>query len=103
MKAINCYEKRIKTILNEAIAKSNKTKNEVETVNNIDLDQNNNNNKDLAKVKLNKNSIIKLAKLYLSLGHFYLLVYDYAKSLNSYQKFLTFKINKLQVNKNFIC
>ena len=38
-----------------------------------------------------------LAKLYLSLGHFYLLIYDYAKALHSYQKFLTFRINKLKV------
>lgn len=42
---------------------------------------------------------LHLAKLYLSLGHFYLLIYDYAKALSSYQKFLTFKINKLKVTK----
>lgn len=38
-----------------------------------------------------------MAKLYLSLGHFYLLVYDYNKSLKSYQTFSKFKIYKLQV------
>jgi hypothetical protein len=41
---------------------------------------------------------VQLAKLYLSLGHFYLLIYDYSKALECYQRFYRFKINKLQVN-----
>jgi len=40
---------------------------------------------------------VQLAKLYLSLGHFYLLIYDYSKALECYQRFYRFKINKLQV------
>jgi hypothetical protein len=39
-----------------------------------------------------------LARLYLSLGHFYLLVYDYNKSLIAYQKFYSLKAHRLQVN-----
>ncbi|RNA20674.1 histone demethylase UTY isoform X1 [Brachionus plicatilis] len=45
--------------------------------------------------KLRENRI-KRAKVYLSLGHFYLLVYDYSKALQSYQKFVTFNVNKLK-------
>ena len=41
---------------------------------------------------------MQLAKLYLYLGHFYLLLYDYQKALNAYQKFATFKIISLQVS-----
>ena len=42
-------------------------------------------------------SRIKLARLHLMLGHLYLLIYDYVKSLNAYQKFATYRVHKLQV------
>lgn len=47
--------------------------------------------------EIKKCKYIQLAKLYLSLGHFYLLIYDYSKALECYQKFFKFRINKLQV------
>ena len=40
---------------------------------------------------------IRLAKYHLALGHFYLLIYDYVKSLESYQAFLNLSVNKLKV------
>lgn len=46
---------------------------------------------------IKKCKYIQLAKLHLSLGHFYLLIYDYSKALECYQKFFKFRINKLQV------
>jgi hypothetical protein len=53
-------------------------------------------NRQEMKKKLKSNRI-KLAKHYLALGHFYLLIYDYVKALHAYQKFLQFKVNKLKV------
>jgi hypothetical protein len=46
------------------------------------------------KIRINR---IKMAKYRLALGHFYLLIYDYVSSLNSYRQFLALKVNKLKV------
>ena len=53
---------------------------------------------ELDMLESKKVKYIQVAKLYLSLGHFYLLIYDYAKALECYQKFFKFKLHKLQVN-----
>ena len=50
-----------------------------------------------ANFERKKTKYFQAAKLYLSLGHFYLLIYDYAKALECYQKFFKFKLYKLQV------
>lgn len=52
---------------------------------------------ELAELEKKKSKYIQVAKLYLSLGHFYLLIYDYAKALECYQKFYKFNLYKLQV------
>ncbi|CAF0782890.1 unnamed protein product [Brachionus calyciflorus] len=96
LKAINCYEKRVKLLENEAL-KLGELKSQVQqkilTLEPNDLIELN------KKIKQNR---IKQAKIYLSLGHFYLLVYDYLKSLQCYQKFSSFNVNKLKVIVNFI-
>jgi len=51
----------------------------------------------LKSIERKKTKYTQVAKLYLSLGHFYLLIYDYAKALECYQKFYKFKLHKLQV------
>ena len=82
--AILCYEKRIVSLTDENFS---------EILASAD-DKKINTNSELTKCKY-----IQLAKLYLSLGHFYLLIYEYSKALECYQKFFKFRINKLQVNK----
>ena len=56
------------------------------------------NNELLLLLERKKRKYMQLAKLYLSLGHFYLLIYDYSKALDCYQRFFKFRLHKLQVS-----
>ena len=115
--AILCYEKRVKALIDEdfsdlidsksspkqkavavAVAESEK-KDEEPT--DSELSPKSTGTKveeeELTELEKKKSKYIQVAKLYLSLGHFYLLIYDYNKALECYQKFYKFNLYKLQV------
>ena len=107
LKAINCYEKRIKACTTETTHPQKALPFLNQTNNSNNITNSNSDECSTSQVKptetkpTSKAKRRHLAKLYLALGHFYLLIYDYLKALNSYQTFLTFKVNKLKVSKFF--
>ncbi len=112
IKAILCYEKRIKTLIDEdfsdlinskivaskPVSKSASSEDISEGDTQVAVKKEDDHEEDLASLERKKTKYTQVAKLYLSLGHFYLLIYDYAKALECYQKFYKFKLHKLQVS-----
>lgn len=113
IKAILCYEKRVKALIDEDFSDFIETKNsginsssnkstenvDSEVVAPADSVKLKKEEEDLCVLERKRSKYTQVAKLYLSLGHFYLLIYDYSKALECYQKFFNFKLHKLQVSK----